>query len=136
MQPAMGLFCLAGSGEVYEGIFHLRVEYTIIHISINYGIIAMQVSKKKYTIQESGSVTLPADFRKKYNLKTGDEISYIETEQGLLINARETLINKLSKEIGDDLRTNDVTLDELIASGRELRGGLLKELYGIDLDKE
>ena len=93
----------------------------------------MEVSKKAYTIQESGSITLPAEFRKKYNLKAGDEISFIETEDGLLINAREALINKLLKELGDALREQDITLEDLMESGRELRGGLLKELYGIDI---
>ena len=95
----------------------------------------MEVPKKTYTLQESGSVTLPADFRKKYKLKAGDEISFTETKEGLLINPRETLINKLLKEIGDDIRSQGITLEEMIESGRELRGDLLKELYGIDIEE-
>jgi AbrB family looped-hinge helix DNA binding protein len=90
---------------------------------------------KKYVIQESGSVTLPAEFRKKYGLRPGDEISFIETEEGLLISARETLIDKLLNELGDDLRSKDVVLEDLIASGREQRAKLLKDHFGIDLDE-
>ena len=90
------------------------------------------MARKKYVIQESGSVTLPANFRKKYGLEPGDEISFIETDEGLLISTREALIEKLLDTIGDDLRAKGVTLDELIESGRELRDELLKKHYDID----
>jgi bifunctional DNA-binding transcriptional regulator/antitoxin component of YhaV-PrlF toxin-antitoxin module len=91
----------------------------------------MEVARKKYVLQESGSVTLPADFRKKYDLKPGDEIRFIETEAGLLISTRETLIDKLLDEIGSGLREKGITLEDLMESGREIRGQLLKERYGI-----
>ena len=90
------------------------------------------MSRKKYVLQESGSVTLPAEFRKKYGLAPGDEISFIETEDGLLISPREALLNKLLDEIGAGLREHGITLEELMDSGREIRGQLLKERYGID----
>lgn len=93
------------------------------------------MAKKTYTLQESGSVTLPADFRKKYHLEPGDEISFVETETGLLINARETLIQKLLNQIGDDLREQNITLEEMMESGRELRTQLLKKHYGIDIEE-
>jgi AbrB family looped-hinge helix DNA binding protein len=93
------------------------------------------MSDKTYILQESGSVTLPSAFRKKYNLKPGDEISFIETDEGLLISPRETLINKLLDEMGDVLRAKGVTLEELMESGREIRADLLKEHYGIDPDE-
>ena len=92
----------------------------------------MEVSRKTYVLQESGSVTLPAEFRKRYGLKPGDEISFVETEAGLLISPREALLNKLLDEIGDDLRKRGVTLEELMESGRDIRGQLLKEHYGIN----
>lgn len=88
--------------------------------------------RKKYVLQESGSVTLPADFRKKYGLKAGDEISFIETEDGLLISPKEALLDKLLNELGDDLRNRDISLDELMQSGRDLRDDLLKKHYRID----
>lgn len=85
-------------------------------------------------MQESGSVTLPANFRKKYDLQPDDEIVFPETHDGLLIDPRETLINKLLKELGDDLRDQDISLDDLMTSGYELRTKLLKKHYGIDSD--
>lgn len=90
------------------------------------------MSRRKYVLQESGSVTLPADFRRKYGLKPGDEISFIETEDGLLISTRETLIDKVLDEIGDALRSEEVSLEDLMESGREIRGKLLQDRYGIE----
>ncbi|PJF39554.1 MAG: AbrB/MazE/SpoVT family DNA-binding domain-containing protein [Chloroflexi bacterium] len=95
----------------------------------------MEISRKKYILQESGSVTLPAEFRNKYGLEPGDEISFIETDEGLLISPREVLIDKLLDELGDDLRDEDITLEELMKRGREIRGRLLKKHYGIDIEE-
>ena len=94
----------------------------------------MEVTRKKYVLQESGSVTLPAEFRKRFDLKPGDEISFIETDDGLLISPREALIDKLLNDLGDKLRAEGVSLEDLMASGRELRGELLKKHYGIDIE--
>jgi bifunctional DNA-binding transcriptional regulator/antitoxin component of YhaV-PrlF toxin-antitoxin module len=94
----------------------------------------MAMSRRKYVLQESGAVTLPADFRKKYSLEPGDEITFIETDEGLLISPREALIDKLLGEIGDDLRAGGITLEDLMDSGRDLRAQLLKDAYGIDPD--
>ena len=92
--------------------------------------------KKRYTIQENGQVTLPAEWRDKYGLKKGDEIVFEETDQGLLISPREAILLQLLDDIGDELRENEVSLEELMQAGREGRGKLLKEMYGIDPDDE
>ena len=89
---------------------------------------------KSYVIQESGAVTLPAEFRKKYGLQVGDEVTFIETDAGLLISPRATLVKRLLDDIGDDLETQGINLDELIDLGRDERAALLKRLYGLDSD--
>lgn len=94
------------------------------------------MAQRKYILQESGSVTLPADFRKKYDLKPGDEIVFVETAEGLLISPRETLIEKLMDDLGNALREKDVTLEDLMANGREIRKDLLKEMYDIDVENQ
>lgn len=90
------------------------------------------MAHRKYILQESGSVTLPADFRKKYDLHPGDEIVFIETENGLLISPREIVIQKLLDDLGDTLRDGNLSVDDLMQSGRNLRNDLLKSLYDIE----
>jgi AbrB family looped-hinge helix DNA binding protein len=88
--------------------------------------------KKTYTIQENGQVTLPAEWREKYGLKKGDVVVFEEIEQGLLVSPRVVLAMKLLDEIGEELKAKGVTLEELMERGRQIRGEILKEEYGID----
>lgn len=90
------------------------------------------MTKKAYVIQERGQVTLPAGLRRKYGLKKGDIVVFEETEDGILISPRETLVMRLLDDIGGELKQRGVTLEDLIEGGREIRGELLKELYGIE----
>ncbi len=88
--------------------------------------------RRTYTIQENGQVTLPIEWREKYGLKKGDVVSFVETDQGLMVVPQALLAMEALDEIGKALKEKGVTLEELLESGREIRGDLLKELYGID----
>ena len=95
----------------------------------------MLVAKKNYTIQENGQVTLPLEFRKKYGLKKGDVVIFKETDDGLLISARETLAMNLLDEIGEVLEEKGITLDELLAAGRDIRQEIYDEKYARNQDQ-
>jgi AbrB family looped-hinge helix DNA binding protein len=88
--------------------------------------------KQTYIIQENGQVTLPTEWREKYGLKRGDIVTFIETEEGLLISPRKALAMKLLDEIGEALKEKGVSLDELIESGREIRQQIYDEKYARD----
>jgi AbrB family looped-hinge helix DNA binding protein len=96
----------------------------------------MLVAKKIYTIQDNGQVTLPIEFRKKYNLKKGDAIMFKETEDGLVISPREAQAMKLLDEIGEALKGKGITLDELIEDGRKIREDIYQEKYARDNKNE
>ena len=38
-----------------------------------------------YTVTEKGTVTIPVDIRKKYTLKKGTKVKFVETENGTLL---------------------------------------------------
>lgn len=94
------------------------------------------MGKRTYVIQERGQITLPAELRRKFGLKRGDVVVFEETADGILISPRETLVMRLLDDIGAELRQRGVTLEDLMDSGRELRGELLQELYGIPPDDD
>jgi AbrB family looped-hinge helix DNA binding protein len=94
----------------------------------------MLVAKNIYIIQENGQVTLPLAFRRRYNLKKGDAVVFKETEEGLLISPKEALVMKLMDEIDEGLKARGITLDELIASGREIRQEIYDEKYAPEND--
>jgi antitoxin PrlF len=81
-------------------------------------------------VQEKGQVTLPAEVRKRLGLKKGDLVAVVETPEGVLISRQEVLAAKALDRIGEVLREQGLSLEELIESGREVRGKLIKERYG------
>ncbi|HVO71059.1 MAG TPA: AbrB/MazE/SpoVT family DNA-binding domain-containing protein [Aggregatilineaceae bacterium] len=85
--------------------------------------------RRIYTIQENGQVTLPVDWREKYGLKKGDVVSFIETDQGLLVVPREVMALEALDRIGQALKERGITLDEMIESGREIRQDLYNEKH-------
>ncbi len=85
-------------------------------------------------VQEKGQVTIPADIRRKLGLRKGDLIAFIETDQGVVISRQEVIALDLLKEIGDSLKSKGISLEELLADGRDIRSDLLREIYGIDSD--
>ena len=83
-------------------------------------------------MQDNGQITLPVEFRKKYNLKKGDAIVFKETEDGLVISPRESLAMNLLDEIGEALKAKGITLDEMIEDGKKIREEIYQEKYARD----
>jgi AbrB family looped-hinge helix DNA binding protein len=86
---------------------------------------------KLVRIQEKGQVTLPAAVRRALGLKKGDLVSVTQTDEGILITPQQVVALKALDRVGELLRAEGVSLDEMIESGRDIRGELIKEEYGI-----
>lgn len=76
-------------------------------------------------------MTLPADLRRALGLKKGGLVLVTQTDEGILSAPQEVLANTLLTQIGQVLNEQGVTLDELIEAGREIRGQLVQEKYGL-----
>ena len=87
--------------------------------------------RKFVRVQEKGQVTLPAELRSRLGLKKGDLVAVTETPDGVLITPQEVLAAKALDRIGEVLRQQGLTLEELIESGREERGIVIQEMYDI-----
>jgi antitoxin PrlF len=92
---------------------------------------AFMNDRKLVRIQEKGQVTIPQEIRKKLGLKRGDLVAVMETPEGVFITPQQVVATKALDSIGDILKEKGLSLDELIASGREIRTELLQEDYGI-----
>ena len=94
--------------------------------------MATTAKRRLVRVEVDGQVTLPSDVRGELKLKRGDLLSVVETEDGLLLTP-ETLIAARDIDRTDaELRAHGLFLDDLIDSGREIRGELIKEQYGLD----
>jgi antitoxin PrlF len=87
--------------------------------------------RKLVRMQEKGQVTIPTEIRKKLGLKRGDLVAVMETPEGVFITPQQVLAAKALDRIGDILKDQGLSLEELIASGRQARGDILQETYGI-----
>src|ERR687893_150622 len=82
-------------------------------------------------IQEKGQVTIPTEIRKKLGLKRGDLVAVVETPGGVFITPQQVVATKALDSIGDILKEQGLSLEEVIAQGRDIRADLLQETYGI-----
>ena len=82
-------------------------------------------------VQEKGQVTIPLEIRKKMNLKKGDLVTFVETQDGVVLKRAEVVASQSLDEIGRALQAKGISLDELMESGRELRGEIIAEEYGL-----
>lgn len=87
-------------------------------------------------LQAKGQVTIPVEIRKKLGLEKGDLVAFVETEQGVIISPQEVVAMEALDRIGEALKEKGISLGELMESGREIRGEMLEEKYGIIADEE
>lgn len=83
-----------------------------------------------YTILEDGYVELPKELRQDYRLRVGDAVVFEQTDEGWLIRPDEEDPMRRLNELGELLTAQGITLDDLIAAGRELRGEIVRKRYG------
>jgi AbrB family looped-hinge helix DNA binding protein len=81
-------------------------------------------------------VTIPIELRRKLGIEEGGVVAFIETEDGVLISPREVLTMDALDRIGEVLREQGLSLEELIESGRETRGQVVEEEYGLKAGDE
>ena len=91
-------------------------------------------ASKLSMVQEKGQVTIPIEIRRKLGLKKGDMVAFVETEDGVLLSPRGAVALDAIRKIGESLKAKGITLDEMIENGRNIRGDLLREMYGVDPD--
>ncbi|MDI6768344.1 MAG: AbrB/MazE/SpoVT family DNA-binding domain-containing protein [Anaerolineales bacterium] len=90
-------------------------------------------------VQEKGQVTIPTRLRRKFNLKKGDTVMFVETKDGVLIKPAEVIVSEALANIGEALRAEGITLEDWIEKSREFRAKMLREEYGFkeeDLKEE
>jgi len=90
--------------------------------------MALKLSK----VQKKGQVTIPIEIRESLGIQEGDFVAFIQTEEGVLISPQSIVAMRSLDQIGQALKEQGITLEELIESGRDIRGELIKEKYGLE----
>jgi hypothetical protein len=66
----------------------------------------------------------------------GDAAAFVETKDGILISPGEVPAMDPIDRIGKALQKQGITLEELIETGREARGRMVEEEYGLEAEKD
>ena len=78
-----------------------------------------------------GTITFPAKLRSKYKLQDGEVFTIIDLGGGsFLFKPRIYEVDKISAKAEKRLREDDVTLEELFETLREVRKDMFQERYG------
>ncbi|MGH2557933.1 MAG: AbrB/MazE/SpoVT family DNA-binding domain-containing protein [Thermomicrobiales bacterium] len=96
----------------------------------------MVVTHTPVRIEKDGKLTIPPEVQQHLGIKEGDVVIVTETPDGMLVTPRVVAVERALDELGEAIREAGVTLEELIESGREIRGDLLREMYGIEPTEE
>ena len=94
----------------------------------------MYQTVKLATVQKRGQVTIPIELSRKLGIEEGGVVAFIETSDGVLISPREVLAMETLDRIGKALKEQGITLEELIESGREIRGQIVQEEYDLQAE--
>ena len=94
----------------------------------------MSADLKLSKVQKKGQVTIPIEIRKRLGIEEGDYVTFIETDVGVIVTRQEIIGMAALDRIGEMLREQVRELYDVIESGREIRGDLIKEKYGLSDD--
>lgn len=72
-------------------------------------------------IRKKGNLTIPVEFRKKYQLAEGDPVTLIDTGEGIFMSPRQSVLPKLVAEIEALREQHNISLQELISGVRAMR---------------
>lgn len=96
------------------------------------------------TVQKRGQITIPSDLRAEFGIEPGDQVAFVRTQDGILITTLEdqkaVRLRRLLAEMKSILQEQQevegksYTFEELIESGRDIRGEIFRENYGLDVE--
>lgn len=72
-------------------------------------------------IRKRGSLTLPVELRKRYELEEGDPVTLVDLEEGIFLSPKRSVLPKLVAQIEKLREEKNITLTELIEGVRALR---------------
>lgn len=73
-------------------------------------------------IRKKGTITLPADLRRKYNLAEGEALTLIDLGEGaFLLSPRQLQVDKIANQISNQLEERGETLESMLLTLREVR---------------
>lgn len=90
----------------------------------------MTVSEDRVQIGKRGTVTLPAQLRKRYGLDAGDLLTVLDLGGVFVLSPEVSVVSKIAREIEKLREEEGLSLEELLKGLDEERRRLYQERYG------
>lgn len=85
---------------------------------------------KTVKVRQKGVITLPVDLRRRYSLAEGDIFTLIDLGEGaLMLLPQVSQVARLGDQIADQLRMEDVSLEDLLDALDQEREAYYREHY-------
>jgi len=96
----------------------------------------MAIERKRVGLQENGKNTSSAEEPCRLDATTDGSVQKSEIAHEEPRTPRKVALFEALDEIGAALREQGLTLEDMIERGREIRGQLIEELYGLKSDAD
>jgi AbrB family looped-hinge helix DNA binding protein len=81
-------------------------------------------------VDAEGNLTLPMELRESLGLQIGDTLKVMQTDDYVLLIPKRLLVPEFAEYMSKLLAEKGLTVDDLLASGEEIREELFQERYG------
>jgi AbrB family looped-hinge helix DNA binding protein len=81
-------------------------------------------------VDAEGNLSLPMELRESLGLQIGDTLKVMQTDDYVLLIPKRLLVPEFAEYMSKLLAEKGLTVDDLLASGEEIRDELFRERYG------
>ena len=86
-------------------------------------------------VQEKGQVTIPRSVRKQLNLKKGDLVTFVNTENGVVIKPLGLAADDLLETLAASLQSRGVRLEEVMGRSQQVNVDILVKEFELRADE-
>lgn len=82
-------------------------------------------------VQEKGQVTIPRSIRRQLNLKKGDLVTFVSTENGVVIKTLDLAADDLFTSLVKTLQARGIKLEDVITRSQKVSAGVLVKEFNL-----
>jgi len=82
-------------------------------------------------VQEKGQVTIPRTIRRQMNLKKGDLVTFVSTENGVVIKTLDLAADDLLSTLGKSLQARGIQIVDVIARSQKVGADVLTREFNL-----
>jgi AbrB family looped-hinge helix DNA binding protein len=86
-------------------------------------------------VQEKGQVTIPRDIRRQLKLKKGDLVTFISTENGVVIKTLDSAADDLLVILRNSLTSRGIQVDQVLTRARTTGADQLAKEFNLNLEE-